>query len=52
VLPLPSRDERYYTTSPARLEDDPAYKRHAQDWLDYHTRYVTPQSFMNALRVK
>ncbi len=52
VLPLPSRNERYYTTSPARLEDDPAYKRHAQDWQDYHTRYVTPQSFTDALRVK
>ena len=52
VLPLPSRDERYYTTLPTRLEDDPAYQRHAQDWQDYHTRYVTPQSFTNALRVK
>ncbi|MBV9960417.1 MAG: VCBS repeat-containing protein [Acidobacteria bacterium] len=52
VLPLPSLGQRYYTTLPARLEDDPVYQRHKQDWQDYHTRYVTPQSFRNALRAR
>ncbi|HEV2707668.1 MAG TPA: FG-GAP-like repeat-containing protein [Pyrinomonadaceae bacterium] len=52
VLPLPSRDRQYYTTAPTRLEDDPVYRRHPQDWQDYHTRYVTPQGFSHALRTK
>ncbi|HYE65083.1 MAG TPA: hypothetical protein VD966_05845, partial [Pyrinomonadaceae bacterium] len=50
VLPLPSHDRREYTTVSSRLEDDPVYRRHQQDWLNYHTRYVTPQGFQNALR--
>jgi Tfp pilus assembly protein PilF len=52
VLPLPTRDEAYYTTPPSRLEDDPVYRRHPQDWQNFHTRYVTPRSFTDALRVK
>lgn len=52
VLPLPSRKERYYTTLPTRLEDDPVYKRYQQDWQNFHTRYVTPQQFGDVLRVK
>ena len=52
VLPLPSHDRPDYgagTTSPA-LEDDPVYQRHRQDWQRFHTRYVTPQRFLNGLR--
>jgi Tfp pilus assembly protein PilF len=52
VLPLPSRDREYYTTPPTRLEDDPVYRRFPQDWQNYHTRYVTPRAFNDALRVK
>jgi hypothetical protein len=26
------------------------YRRQAQDWQHYHTRYVTPQRFHEALR--
>jgi tetratricopeptide (TPR) repeat protein len=52
VLPLPSHDRREYTTLPDRLEDDPVYRRYPQDWQQYHTRYVTPQYFQNALRVR
>jgi hypothetical protein len=51
VLPLPARDLAEYTTLPERLEDDPVYRRHAQDWQEYHTRYVTPESFRNALKL-
>ncbi|MBV9928493.1 MAG: VCBS repeat-containing protein [Acidobacteria bacterium] len=49
VLPLPSRDQEYYTTPPTRLEDDPVYRRHPQDWQNFHTRYVTPQVFKGGL---
>jgi Tfp pilus assembly protein PilF len=50
VLPLPYHGLKDYNTPPARLEDDPAYKRHPQDWQNYHTRYVTPEFFLKALR--
>jgi tetratricopeptide (TPR) repeat protein len=49
VLPLPSRDQEYYTTPPTRLEDDPVYRRHPQDWQNFHTRYVTPEVFKEGL---
>jgi Tfp pilus assembly protein PilF len=52
VLPLPSRDREYYTTAPTRLEDDPVYQRHPQDWQNFHTRYVTPQVFRGGLWAK
>jgi hypothetical protein len=32
------------------LEDDPVYRRHARDWQEFHTRYVTPERFRNAMR--
>ncbi|HXG64184.1 MAG TPA: FG-GAP-like repeat-containing protein [Blastocatellia bacterium] len=51
VLPLPVHGKSQYKTLPARLEDDPAYRRNWRDWLEYHTRYVTPERFRNALRV-
>ena len=51
VLPLPSHDQPDYSKPPARLEDDPVYRHHPEDWLTYHTRYVTPQSFQDALRL-
>lgn len=50
VLPLPARDLTEYTSLPERLEDDPVYRRHARDWQEYHTRYVTPEGFQNALK--
>ena len=49
VLPLPARDITDYTNLPARLEDDPVYRRHQRDWQEYHTRYVTPERFQNSL---
>jgi Tfp pilus assembly protein PilF len=52
VLPLPTREREYYTTPPTRLEDDPVYSCFPQDWQNYHTRYVTPRAFGDALRVK
>ena len=50
VLPLPSHDAKSYDTPPGRLEDDPVYKKHSQDWQNYHTRYVTPDLYERGLR--
>jgi hypothetical protein len=50
VLPLPYHGLRDYNMAPGRLEDDPAYKRNPLDWQAYHTRYVTPEFFLKALR--
>ncbi len=50
VLPLPYHAKQEYLTPPGRLEDEWAYKQHPEDWQNYHTRYVTPESFQNALR--
>jgi hypothetical protein len=49
VLPLPAHAQPDYATPPGHLEDDPVYRRHAEDWQRYHTRYVTPQRFHRAL---
>jgi hypothetical protein len=50
VLPLPYPGMKDYKVAPGRLEDDPAYKLHPADWQNYHTRYVAPDKFNNALR--
>jgi hypothetical protein len=50
VLPLPYHAKNEYTTRPGRLEDEWVYRQHPEDWQTYHTRYVTPQVFKNALR--
>lgn len=49
VIPLPSHKHISYDTPPTTLQNDPVYKEHKQDWITYQTRYVTPQSFYNAL---
>ena len=50
VLPLPYHAKQEYTTVPGKLEDEWVYKRHPHDWQKYHTRYVAPGVFQNALR--
>ncbi|HKQ53721.1 MAG TPA: FG-GAP-like repeat-containing protein [Pyrinomonadaceae bacterium] len=50
VLPLPYHASQEYTTPPGRLEDEEVYRKHPEDWQTYHTRYVTPEVFQNALR--
>jgi hypothetical protein len=51
VLPLPSHGAPYRATGTSmRLEDDAVYRRHRGDWEQYHTRYVTPQTFVGGLR--
>jgi Tfp pilus assembly protein PilF len=52
VLPLPYHEKREYTTVPGGLEDEVVYRRHPEDWQNYHTRYVTPDVFQNSLRTR
>jgi len=52
VLPLPSHSNPEYNKPPTTLENDPIYKKYPQDWLNYHTRYITPEQFWSLLRVK
>ncbi|HEU4873788.1 MAG TPA: CRTAC1 family protein, partial [Pyrinomonadaceae bacterium] len=52
VLPLPYHAKNQYITPPGRLEDEWVFKQHPEDWQNYHTRYVTPVVFQNALRSK
>jgi len=49
-LPLPYHAKDEYITPPGRLEDEWVYRHHPEDWQNYHTRYVTPDVFQNALR--
>lgn len=49
VAPLPYHGLADYDRAPGRLEDEPAYRRHPEDWRIFHTRYVTPQDFHHAL---
>jgi hypothetical protein len=50
VLPLPYHAKNQYTTPPTRLEDEWVYRKFPDDWQHYHTRYVSPVVFQNALR--
>jgi Tfp pilus assembly protein PilF len=50
VLPLPYHAKDLYVTPPGALEDEYVYKQHPDDWQNYHTRYITPYVFQNALR--
>jgi Tfp pilus assembly protein PilF len=50
ILPLPYHAKNEYTTPPGKLEDEWVYRQHPEDWKTYHTRYVTPVVFKNALR--
>jgi cytochrome c-type biogenesis protein CcmH/NrfG len=50
VLPLPYHAKQQYNIAPGKLEDEWVYKKYPEDWQNYHTRYVTPDVFRNALR--
>jgi tetratricopeptide (TPR) repeat protein len=50
VTPLPYHAKQEYLTPPGRLEDEWVYRQHPEDWQNYHTRYVTPEIYQNALR--
>jgi Flp pilus assembly protein TadD len=50
VIPLATHETTEYTRPPTTLADEPAYQRHPEDWVSYHTRYVAPDDFRAALR--
>jgi hypothetical protein len=52
VLPLPAHRSPRYTPGSGRLEDDPVYLRHKEDFERYHTRYVSGDPARDALRGK
>jgi Flp pilus assembly protein TadD len=50
VQPLPYHARKNYDTAPGKLEDEWVYRHHPDDWQTYQTRYITPDTFRNALR--
>jgi Tfp pilus assembly protein PilF len=52
VLPLPTHRSPRYLPGSGRLEDDPTYLRHPEDFERYHTRYVSGDLARDALRGK
>jgi len=52
ILPLPTHANNDYSRQPTTLEDDPIYQKHKADWVNFHTRYISPDSFRNAMRKK
>jgi hypothetical protein len=49
VLPLPTHGSGRYGAA-VELEQDPVYRARPSDFLEYHTRYVSPESVRRALR--
>ncbi len=50
VTPLPHHGQADYEYGvDSELVNDPVYQRHREDWMRYHTRYVTPEPFRSAL---
>lgn len=46
VLPLPFHGQSDYEyKARGTLSDDPIYQKYAEDWVHYHTRYVTSHPF-------
>jgi hypothetical protein len=52
VLPLPTHRSPKYVAGNGRLEDDPIYQQHREDFERYHTRWVSPEPMRDALRAK
>ena len=51
VGPLPTHETPDYPREPyPTLEDDPVYQRYPKDWLNYHTRWVSPDHYLRGLR--
>jgi len=50
LLPLPTHSTNDYSIAPTVLENDAVYQKHKEDWIKFHTRYVAPDAFRNALR--
>lgn len=51
VRPLPYHGLEEYSEKPGLLQDDPAYQKNKEDWVKYHTRFVSPRNFNTAVRL-
>ncbi|MEX1011385.1 MAG: FG-GAP-like repeat-containing protein [Balneolaceae bacterium] len=49
LRPLPLQGMESYDSWFSELEEEPAVQMHPGDWLNYHTRYVNPHPFRQAL---
>lgn len=51
VVPLPTHARSDYTAASTQptLAEDPVYQRHRDDWVEFHTRYVAPDPFLEGL---
>ncbi len=50
VEPLPYHGQTDYEyNAGGTLYDDPVFQKHREDWINYHTRYITPEPFRSAL---
>lgn len=50
VTPLPAHGQSDYEYGRNQdLMQDPVYRQHKQDWVHYHTRFITPEPFRTAL---
>ena len=50
VTPLPYHGQTDYDYGSGQdITQDPVYQRHKKDWVNYHTRFVTPEPFRSAL---
>jgi len=49
LRPLPIHGDPTYDDPPGRLQDDPVYQRHSTDWINYHTRFVSPDHHAQGL---
>jgi Tfp pilus assembly protein PilF len=51
VIPLPYHGQADYEyQASGTLFDDPVFQRHREDWVNFHTRYITPHQFRTALK--
>ncbi|MEO8480654.1 MAG: FG-GAP-like repeat-containing protein [Acidobacteriota bacterium] len=52
VGPLPAHGQADYQAGgrAAKLTDDPVYRQHADDWQTFHTRFVSPDTYLDGLR--
>ncbi|MEX0661107.1 MAG: FG-GAP-like repeat-containing protein [Balneolaceae bacterium] len=51
VTPLPNHSQSDYDyLSEDDLWSDPVFQEHREDWVNYHTRFVTPESFRSAFQ--
>ena len=48
VGPLPYHGARALKPGPLAL--DPVYRKHPEDWEQFHTRYVAPDRYLHGLR--